>query len=82
LPAKDARKFWLMLLEMEENHEQRRSFSGAIDYSCFFQAVYRGRVQMDLRIKTIKMYEFIILDILGSLMEKRDYGPSKPKDPG
>jgi len=45
-PAKDAKKFWQILQEVEDNHEHRRSFSGAIDYSCFFQAVYRGRVQM------------------------------------
>jgi hypothetical protein len=64
LPGKDARKFWQIHQETEENHEQSLSFSGAIDYSCFFQAVYRGRVQMGFKYKTIKLYEFIILDIL------------------
>jgi hypothetical protein len=41
-----ARKFLQILQEMEENHEHRRSFSGSMGYPGFFQAVYRGRVQI------------------------------------
>jgi hypothetical protein len=45
-PAKDARKFLQILLEMEENDEHKRLFSGSMGYPGFFRAIYRGRVQM------------------------------------
>ena len=48
-PAKDASKFLQIIQEMEENHEHRRPFSGSIDCPCFFQAVYRGSVQIGFK---------------------------------
>jgi hypothetical protein len=45
-PAKDAWMFLQILREMEENNEHERHFSGSLGYPGFFQAVYRGRVQM------------------------------------
>lgn len=42
----NAGKFWQILQEMEENDEHKRQFSGSLGYPGFFQAVYRGRVQI------------------------------------
>jgi hypothetical protein len=44
--AKYISNFLHIIQEMEENHEYRRPFSGSIDCPCFFQAVYRGSVQI------------------------------------
>lgn len=35
-----------MLMEMEENDENKRLFSGSLEYSGFVRAIYHGRVQI------------------------------------
>ena len=35
-----------MLMEMEENDEHKRLFSGSLEYSGFVRAIYHGRVQI------------------------------------
>ncbi len=45
-PEKNGGKFWQILGEMEENDEHKRLFSGSLECSGFFRAIYRGRVQM------------------------------------
>lgn len=45
-PAENAGRFWQMLMEMDENDECQRPFSGSLEYSGFIQAIYHGRVQI------------------------------------
>ena len=46
LPAGNAGRFWQMLMEMDENDESQRPFSGSLEYSGFIRAIYHGRVQI------------------------------------
>jgi hypothetical protein len=45
-PTRDAKKFWQILQEMDENDEHKRLFSGSLGYPGFIRAIYRGRVQI------------------------------------
>ncbi|HPS91194.1 MAG TPA: hypothetical protein PKV33_03470 [Methanothrix sp.] len=45
-PAENAGRFWQMLMEMDENDECQRPFSGSLEYSGFIRAIYHGRVQI------------------------------------
>lgn len=45
-PAGNAGRFWQMLMEMDENDECQRPFSGSLEYSGFIRAIYHGRVQI------------------------------------
>jgi len=45
-PAENAGRFWQMLMEMDENDECHRPFSGSLEYSGFIRAIYHGRVQI------------------------------------
>lgn len=44
--AKKSGNFLVILQEMEENEEHKRSFSGSMGYPGFIRAIYSGRVQM------------------------------------
>jgi len=45
-PARDASTFLQILLEMEENEEHKRPFSGSMGHQGFIRAIYGGNVQM------------------------------------
>jgi hypothetical protein len=46
LPTGNASQFWQMLMEMDENKEGQRPFSGSLEYSGFIRAIYHGKVQI------------------------------------
>ncbi|VVB69792.1 Uncharacterised protein [uncultured archaeon] len=42
----EEKKFWQILLDMDEKGEHQRTFSGSVDGPCYFRAIYAGRVKM------------------------------------
>jgi hypothetical protein len=44
--SNEGNKLWQILMEMDENNEHERIFSGSVDGPAFLHAIYGGRIQM------------------------------------